>query len=84
MGFPEVAAHFGFTELIYGEPPLTRLDTAEEGVELADVQDWDRLNALALSKRKFYLTDDIYKIVWKGHTLTAFTSDYLGCSSEGT
>ena len=26
-GFPEVAAHFGFTELIYGDPP-TRVESA--------------------------------------------------------
>ena len=34
-GFPEVAAHFGFTELIYGEPPMARPDIRDEGVELA-------------------------------------------------
>ena len=42
-GFPEVAAHFGFTELIYGEPPLARPDIRDEGIEVADVQEWDRL-----------------------------------------
>ena len=34
-GFPEVAAHFGFTELIYGEPPLARPDFPAVGVEVA-------------------------------------------------
>ena len=27
--FPEVAAHFGFIELIHGEPPMARLDVEE-------------------------------------------------------
>ena len=39
-GFPEVAAHFGFTELIYGDLPMARLDIRDEGVELAEVQEW--------------------------------------------
>ena len=43
----------------------------EEGVELAAVQEWDRLNTLALGKFKHYLHEDIYKIVWKGNKLTA-------------
>ena len=67
-GFPEIAAHFGFTRLIY-PPPLARPD--EDSANPADVQEWDRLNALALGKLKFYLTETIYKIVWKGETLTA-------------
>ena len=50
---------------------MARPDPKEEGVTLADVQEWDRLNALALGKLKFYLTDTIYKIVWKGDKLTA-------------
>ena len=70
-GFPEVAAHFGFTELIYGDPPMARPDIREEGVELAGVQEWDRLNAMALGKFKHYLHKDVYKIVWKGDKLTA-------------
>ena len=70
-GFPEVAAHFGFTALIYGEPPMARPDIREEGVELAEVQEWDRLNAMALGKFKHYLHEDVYKIVWKGNKLTA-------------
>ena len=44
---------------------------AEDGVDLAGVQEWDRLNVLALGKFKYYLHDTIYKIVWKGHNLTA-------------
>ena len=70
-GFPEVAAHFGFTELIYGDPPMARPNIMEEGVELAGVQEWDRLNAMALGKFKHYLHADVYKIVWKGDKLTA-------------
>ena len=66
--FPEIAAHFGFSRLIY-PPPLARPD--EDSADPADVQEWDRLNALALGKLKFYLTETIYKIVWKGETLTA-------------
>ena len=68
--FPEIAAHFGFSRLIY-PPPLARPDPDEEGVNPADVQEWDRLNALELGKLKFYLTETIHKIVWKGETLTA-------------
>ena len=70
-GFPEVAAHFGVTALIYGEPPMARPDIREEGVELAEVQEWDRLNAMALGKFKHYLHEDVYRIVWKGNKLTA-------------
>ena len=42
---------------------------------LADVQEWDRLNALALGKFKHYLHEDVdvYKIVWKGNKLTALS-----------
>ena len=49
-------------ELMYGEPPLATPDAAEEEVELAGVQDWDRLNALALGKFKFYLHEDIWNL----------------------
>ena len=59
-GFPEVAAHFGFTELIYGEPPMARPDIGEEGVEITDIQEWDRFNVLALGKFKHYLHEDVY------------------------
>ena len=41
------------------------------GVELAEVQEWDCLNAMALGKFKHYLHEDVYKIVWKGDKLTA-------------
>ena len=70
-GFPEVAAHLGFTALIYDDPPVARSDADEEGVQLADIQEWDRINAFTLCKFKFYFHKDIYKIVWKGDTLAA-------------
>ena len=50
--FTEVAAHFGFTALLYNQPPLARPLLNEEN--FADVQKWDRLNALALGKLKYY------------------------------
>ena len=68
--FPEIAVHFGFSMLIY-PPPLVRPDPDEEGVNRGDVQEWDRLNTLALGKLKYYLHESIYNIVWKGHNLTA-------------
>ena len=67
--FPEITVHFSFSTLIY-PPPLARPDPNEEGINPADVQEWDRLNALELGKLKFYLTETIYKIVWKVETLT--------------
>ena len=50
---------------------MARPDVRVEGVELAAVQEWDRLNAMALGKFKHYLHEDVYKIVWKGDKLTA-------------
>ena len=47
---------------------MARPDPKEEGVTLADVQEWDSLNALAFGKLKFYFTETIYKLVWKGET----------------
>ena len=70
-GFPEVASHFGFRALIYGNPPLARPRLADDDSNLADVMEWDRLNALALGKLKYYLHEHIYNIIWKGDTLTA-------------
>ena len=52
-GFPEVAAHFRFTELIYGDPPLARPRPGEDNHE--EVHEWDQLNHLALGKLKYYL-----------------------------
>ena len=68
-GFPEVASHFGFRALIYGNPPLARPRLADDDSNLADVMEWDRLNALALGKLKYYLHEHIYNIIWKGDTL---------------
>ena len=64
-GFPDVAAHFGFTALIYGEIQARPGDDGEEKDE------WDRLNSLALAKLKFYVSTGVHSIVWKGETLTA-------------
>ena len=61
--FTEVAAHFGFTALLYNQPPMARPDLAEDGSNLVDVQEWDRLNALALGKIKYYLNETVYNIV---------------------
>jgi hypothetical protein len=65
-GFPDVAAHFGFSPLIYGEEPLPRPDDA--GPEQTE---WDRLNELAKSKLRFYITKGVYNVVWMGENLTA-------------
>ena len=40
-------------------------DDGEQDVE------WDRLNNLALSKLKFYVTPSVHAIIWKGERLTA-------------
>ena len=69
-GFPEVAAHFRFSALLYDEPPMVRPILADDNANLADVMEWDRLNTLALGKLKFYLHESIYNIVWKGNNLT--------------
>ena len=66
QGFPDVAAHFGFTELINREHPQDRPGDGADG----DAE-WDRLNSLALSKLKFYVTPTVHSIVWKGDNLTA-------------
>ena len=66
QGFPDVAAHFGFSELIDRDRPLARPgDDGEQDVE------WDRLNNLALSKLKFYVTPSVHAIIWKGERLIA-------------
>ena len=68
--FPEVAAHFGFAALL-GDPPRARPLPAGDGSNDDEIDEWDRLNTLALSKLKFYLEDNVYHIVWKGQRLTA-------------
>ena len=40
-GFPEVAAHFGFSALLYDEPPMARPILADDWANLADVIEWD-------------------------------------------
>ena len=64
-GFPDVAAHFGFSGLIYGDVQVRPEDNGEERDE------WERLNALALAKLKFYVSTGVHSIIWKGETLTA-------------
>ena len=69
--FSEVAAHFGFTALLYNNLPLAMPVLADDVEYLVDVQEWDRLNALALGKLKYYLHESVFNIVWKGENLTA-------------
>ena len=65
LSFPKVAAHFGFTHIIYGDEPLAPPIEPEEQPE------WDRLNSIALAKLKYYVTSGVHSIVWKGQNLTA-------------
>ena len=44
-GFPQVAVHFGFSVLIYLGTDNGEARPEQEGVELANVHEWDRLNA---------------------------------------
>ena len=57
-GFPDVAAHFGFTQLLYGDPVLHRPDDAGE-----EQEEWDRLNALAFAKLKYYVSPGVHAVV---------------------
>ena len=50
------------------EPPPV-LD--EDDGNLEQVLEWDRLNELAKSKIKFYITKNIYAIIWGGEALSA-------------
>ena len=64
-GFPDIATHFVFFALIYGE-------VQEQPVDDGDERDkWDHLNALALAKLKFYVLTGVHSIIWKGKALTA-------------
>ena len=65
--FPDVAAHFGFTHHLYGDPVMHRPDDAGE-----EQEEWDRLNALAFAKLKYYVSPGVHAVVWKGQRLTAF------------
>ena len=59
--------------LLYDDPPMVRPIMADN-VNLANVMEWDRLNALALGELKIYLHESIYNIVWKGNNLTGHSS----------
>ena len=80
-GFPEVASHFGFRALIYGNPPLARPQLADDDSNLADVMEWDRLNALALglllSLNTTYM--NIFIILFGRETLSLRSSFTIGC-----
>ena len=65
-GFPDIAAHFGFSRLLYDDAPYNRPD--EDGPER---NEWDKMNAVALAKLKHYVTPGVHAIVWKGEQLTA-------------
>ena len=62
-GWPDVCAHFGFRALLLDNPVLARPRLATDQSNLEEVLEWDRLNELAKSKLKFYLTQDVYKVV---------------------
>ena len=70
-GWPDVCAHFGFRALLLDNPVLARPRLATDQSNLEEVLEWDRLNELAKSKLKFYLTQDVYKVVWSGDQMTA-------------
>ena len=53
------------------EPPIARPVLDEDNGNLEQLLEWDRLNELAKSKLKFYITKDIYAIIWGGETLSA-------------
>ena len=66
-GLPDVAAHFGFSGLIYGDVQARPENNGEKRDE------WERLNALALAKLHFYVLVGVHSIIWKGEMLTADT-----------
>ena len=61
--WPDVCAHFGFRSLLLDNPVLARPWLALDQANLAEVVEGDRLNELAKSKLKFYLTPGVYKVV---------------------
>ena len=70
-GWPDICAHFGFRALLLDNPVLARPRLAADHANMEEVLEWDRLNELAKSKLKFYLTPDVYKVVWSGDQMTA-------------
>ena len=70
-GWPDICAHFGFRALLLDNPVLARPRLAHDQANMEEVLEWDRLNELAKSKLKFYLTPDVYKVVWSGDQMTA-------------
>ena len=63
QGFPEVCNFWNIHNMVYQD--VARPRDPDEAVR------WDQANGLALSKLKYYLSDDVYQMVWKGEELTA-------------
>ena len=60
--WPQIARHYGIQGVVDGtsQRPVLGDDNAEA------VAAWDVLNQLALDKLKYYVTDSVHAIVWKG------------------
>ena len=75
--WPQIARHYGIQGVVDGtsQRPVLGDDNAEA------VAAWDVLNQLALDKLKYYVTDSVHAIVWKGQDdLTA--RDYYSRMSD--
>ena len=60
--WPQIARHYGIQGVVHGTSQRPILgDDNEEAVAA-----WDMLNQLALDKLKYYVTDNVHAIVWKG------------------
>ena len=57
--------------LMYDDLAIARPALAQYGANQKELYEWDRLNAVALSKFKYYLDKPIYNIVWKWENLSA-------------
>ena len=63
--WPQVARHYDIQGIIDGTEPQPAADAEDRA-------DWDLRNQLALDKLKYYVSDSIHAIVWKGQeNLTA-------------
>ena len=60
--WPQIARHYAIQGVVDGtsQRPILGDDNQEA------VAAWDMLNQLALDKLKYYVTDDVHAIVWKG------------------
>jgi hypothetical protein len=63
--WPQVARHYDIQGIIDGTEPQPAADAEDRA-------DWELRNQLALDKLKYYVSDSIHAIVWKGQeNLTA-------------